>query len=984
MKRRQIRSGRSIIQGFFAVLLLVISLGLIGLQSALASESYRELARPTAQQADPNRCYAVADGTDVAQNSSAPDTLAFLDRVTGDTAAVGGGVGNTGTFGIEAIAFRPGGVILYAADEEQLGTLNLNTGNFTPLPEPFGDATGFVNGALITTTLIDVDGLSWDVTTNILYGADRRLDGGDLLFQINPTTGRVVQDAFTVNGVAVDFVQIGTVIDPTDGVLDDVDDIAVSPVTGTMYASINKGGSTTNYLVTIDKETGAILSATIITDGAINVQDIEGLAFFNDGELYGSSGKDAPAQRETLYQIDRTTAVATVRGSFTDPLRDFEGLDCLTASAAIVIEKATNGEDADSAPGPTLQIGSTVTWTYFVRNTGGLTLTNVLLTDDNGTAGDPSDDFPVICRDVGGNPVTPLTLASGQSNLDLGLTCEATGIAIRGQYGNVATVTGFADVTGEEVTDSDPSHYVGAGAAIAVLKSNDANGDGQFSDSEEAPSGNATVTFQLVITNTGTLQLTIDSIVDDIHGADGALTTTSAFTPACADLLGTTLAPDASATCYFDGTLALGDNASEVNTVTVTADSDLGAVSDQDTSTVTIVPVLTPLVEVLKTLELSGDAADGIVTVGQNFTYTIEVRNSGNVTLTVVPLTDTYDATYLSFLRATPAPDSTAPGSLIWNDLTGAGVLPPQGTISVQVTFNALASTDLLPNKQTLNRARVEGATDGNSVAPPVEDDAPIRITDPTVAVAKTVTDPANGEVALNGLVTFTISITNTGDTVLDIIPVRDIYDPDDLAYVRSSLNITPLLGVGELSWSDVTPELGDPAPGEAISFQITFRFINPNVESTVNVVRLGNVLDENGDFAGTPQGEAASSVTTPTPILLISFTATAVENGIALDWVTGAEIDAFGFHLWRSADPQFENAVRVTKTLIVAKGAGGAGATYHHVDTGIAANTNYHYWLQEIATNGDTLRFGPITVRSSSGDNPSAGGTIYLPSLSR
>ncbi len=46
------------------------------------------------------------------------------------------------------------------------------------------------------------------------------------------------------------------------------------------------------------------------------------------------------------------------------------------------------------------------------------------------------------------------TLAVGQS-----MTCTGSGLATLGQYANVGTVT--ANWTGGQVTDSDPSHYLG-------------------------------------------------------------------------------------------------------------------------------------------------------------------------------------------------------------------------------------------------------------------------------------------------------------------------------------------------------------------------------------------------------------------------------------------------------------------------------------------------------------------------------------------
>jgi hypothetical protein len=77
---------------------------------------------------------------------------------------------------------------------------------------------------------------------------------------------------------------------------------------------------------------------------------------------------------------------------------------------------------------------------------------------------------------------------------------------------------------------------------IEVTKTNDANGDGAFNDTEQAPQAGASVPFRAVITNTGTSALVIDSIVDAFSG-----TTLNV----CGDLLGDTLQPGQSVTCLF-------------------------------------------------------------------------------------------------------------------------------------------------------------------------------------------------------------------------------------------------------------------------------------------------------------------------------------------------------------------------------------------------------------------------------------------------
>jgi uncharacterized repeat protein (TIGR01451 family) len=104
--------------------------------------------------------------------------------------------------------------------------------------------------------------------------------------------------------------------------------------------------------------------------------------------------------------------------------------------AGIDLEKRTNGQDADTAPGPDILVGSTVQWTYVVTNIGDTALTSLQVTDDKGVA--------VSC------PKT--TLQPGES-----MTCSASGTATAGQYANVGTVSGQA--LGIAFTSTDPSHY---------------------------------------------------------------------------------------------------------------------------------------------------------------------------------------------------------------------------------------------------------------------------------------------------------------------------------------------------------------------------------------------------------------------------------------------------------------------------------------------------------------------------------------------
>jgi uncharacterized repeat protein (TIGR01451 family)/fimbrial isopeptide formation D2 family protein len=107
----------------------------------------------------------------------------------------------------------------------------------------------------------------------------------------------------------------------------------------------------------------------------------------------------------------------------------------------IELVKFVNGDDANEAPGITVDGGSEVTWTYEITNTGEVDLVDLTLVDD-----------------IEGDVVCPQnTLAVGET-----ITCTLKGVAIEGPYTNVGTVTGTnVDDPSETVTDDDPANYTG-------------------------------------------------------------------------------------------------------------------------------------------------------------------------------------------------------------------------------------------------------------------------------------------------------------------------------------------------------------------------------------------------------------------------------------------------------------------------------------------------------------------------------------------
>ncbi|MCB0065262.1 MAG: choice-of-anchor E domain-containing protein, partial [Caldilineaceae bacterium] len=241
-------------------------------------------------------------------------------------------------------------------------------------------------------------------------------------------------------------------------------------------------GTTVDNIVGID-----ISDRTVYTDGT-------DLAAFVGSGLIDLTVKATGRSRATgagnlgLSFSTLAGAAITVTYTYTQP--------------AILLEKATNGSDADLLPGPTLLAGGPVTWTYVVTNIGGTPLEDLILVDDqegNITTGCPQT-----------------TLAVGET-----MTCIVTGIAQHGQYTNTAVVTGTvpSNLPGapRQVTDSDPSHYTGVGEPAIDLEKLTNGEDADLLPGPLVAAGGM-VTWTYIVRNIGEIDLENLTLLDDREG----------------------------------------------------------------------------------------------------------------------------------------------------------------------------------------------------------------------------------------------------------------------------------------------------------------------------------------------------------------------------------------------------------------------------------------------------------------------------------
>lgn len=439
-------------------------------------------------------CYLVADA---GGGNGGNDLFTRIDTADFDPATNETNIGTgTGTNTIEAIAFNSASGIVYAANANRLGTLDTTSGVFQPLPQAFG--TG--SGAQGNVTFSDVDGLTYDATTGVLYGAHRR-GGGGILIQIDMTTGAHVPDAF---GAGIDYVLIQPVLGYTI-----IDDIAVDPTTGTLYATTNSGGST-DRLITINKATGATTDIALIT-----VPDIEGLGTDPSGQLWGTSGTQG-----ILYEIDKATGVGS-NGRTINNGSDYEAVDCFAFSPTITADLGLTKTVDDAAP----REGDTVSYTVTVTNNGPGPATVVQVNDllpagvtfvasipAQGTYDAPSGDWYVgtlaagssaaivlqaqVDTDTGGDTITNTARVDFLSQVDPDASNDTASVSIV-PLGTPNLVVGKSLMTVE-----DPVN--GAANPMAIP--------------------GATVSYTITATNTGTGGADTDTVfVDDAIPANTAL-----------------------------------------------------------------------------------------------------------------------------------------------------------------------------------------------------------------------------------------------------------------------------------------------------------------------------------------------------------------------------------------------------------------------------------------------------------------------------
>jgi LPXTG-site transpeptidase (sortase) family protein len=527
----------------------------------------------------------------------------------------------------------------------------------------------------------------------------------------------------------------------------------------------------------------------------------------------------------TSGSVTNTAAVAPPSGTTdSDNTNDSDNdTDTVSSAPAIALTKTATLDDTVVAPSGVVNAGDRITYTFSVKNTGNVIITNIVVTDPllptlsctiaslapgatasctasnniyiltqaDIDAGSRANTATATGKDPGNNDVTDtdsktVTLTQNPS-LNVVKSSTTTSITAAGQvapYTFTVTNTGNVTLTNVTVTDAkcdaSPtlqsgdtdndskldltetwvftcSHTVtqaevDAGGNLSNTVTADSTESGPDTDTLNIPitqtasmtvekssattslSAPGKVTYNYQVTNTGNVTLTGISLSDDNDNDDMNC-------PAA------TLAPSATMTCSATHTFTQAElDAGGTLDNTVTASSNEAPDATDNLS----IPInQNPELTIVKSSDATGTNA-----VGDTITYTYDVENTGNVTLTNVTVTDAHAG--LSAITCTPAQGSTlAPGDTM--QCTATYVLT-QDDIDAGKVDNTGVVTGTPPSGLKV--------TDDDLLSEPIAQA-------PGIDVQKTLVSVTFDSPQLIRM-TYSIVVTNTGDTTLTQIQVTD------------------------------------------------------------------------------------------------------------------------------------------------------------------------------------------------------------------
>ncbi|MEJ6395900.1 SdrD B-like domain-containing protein [Gymnodinialimonas sp. 2305UL16-5] len=357
--------------------------------------------------------------------------------------------------------------------------------------------------------------------------------------------------------------------------------------------------------------------------------------------------------------------------------------------------------------------GDIVTYNFSIRNTGNVTLTNVVVTD------------PLRGITLSGTPVASIGPGQTITGVVTGRYALTQLNIDAGTLQNQAMVTGtppigsdVSDMSGTGFGNDDPTVLtITDGPAVQVIKTADT------SALQNPPQVGDTITYRFEVRNTGNVTLTDVTVTDPLPGLVLQGSPIASMAPGDID----------SATYVGTYMLTPSDltEGARLNTAFVTGDPPTGsAVTDDDPESVTLPAA--PGIELVKSITDASAFDDG-VQVGDQIFYGFRITNTGNVPLRDVTVTDMLPGIVLSggpiaLMNPAAAGDGTNVDSTTYTavytltaaDVANFGVV--ENTATATGTYGPAASALTVSGSSTVT-AQPPNPSDGLTLLKTTPDD---------------------------------------------------------------------------------------------------------------------------------------------------------------------------------------------------------------------------------------------------------------------
>ncbi|WP_025031918.1 DUF7507 domain-containing protein [Bradyrhizobium sp. DOA9] len=408
---------------------------------------------------------------------------------------------------------------------------------------------------------------------------------------------------------------------------------------------VDKAGDVVNYTITVENTGEVDLTGITVTDkveagGATNATYVSGDTDGDNKLDVGETWTYTASYVATQADIDSNGVtgdgdidnLATADSDQTGPDTDTASVP-IVRNPALNVTKTVHDVDGNTTTKVVDKAGDVVNYTITVENTGNVTLTGITVTDQVEAGGATNATY------VSGD-------TDGDNKLDVGETWTYTASYVATQADIDSNgVTGDGDIDNLATADSNETDPDTATASVPIVRNPALNVtktvhdvDGNTTTKVVDKAGDV-VNYTITVENTGNVTLTGITVTDKVE-AGGATNATyvSGDTDGDNKL-------DVGETWTYTASYVATQADIDSNGVTGDGDIDNLATADSnetdpDTATASVPIVLNPDLAITKAAVVEDGHADH---AGDLIDYTVVVTNTGNVALTGVVVTDTFE-----------------------------------------------------------------------------------------------------------------------------------------------------------------------------------------------------------------------------------------------------------------------------------------------------------------------------------------------------